>query len=65
MKAIDDAHIEVGYTTQLLPFEYYLSKRHGLEIYKLEASVRCASNAVDVPTTYPRCAAIDKGGKVW
>jgi len=65
MKAIDDAHIEVGYTTQLLPFEYYLSKRHGLEIYKLEASVRCASNAVDDPTTYQRCAAIDKGGKVW
>ncbi|WOE66428.1 M48 family metalloprotease [Aeromonas allosaccharophila] len=64
-KALSDAQLEVGYTTKLLPFEYYLSKRHGLEIYEVEAFARCMSNAVDDPATYQRCAAVDHGGVVW
>ena len=64
-KVLSDAQIEVGYTTKLLPFEYYLSKRHGLEVYEAEAFARCISNAVDDPATYQRCAAVDNGGVVW
>ncbi|MFJ4068579.1 M48 family metallopeptidase [Pseudomonas sp. NPDC089996] len=56
MKAIEDSHLEVGYMAQLLPVEYYLTKRHGLQVYELVAYGRCISNMVDDVTTYKTCA---------
>lgn len=60
MKAIDDSHLEVGFMAQLLPVEYYLTKRHGLQVYELVAYGRCMSNVVDDLNTYKTCAKFEK-----
>ncbi|MNC03222.1 Metalloprotease LoiP precursor [compost metagenome] len=70
MKAIEDSHLEVGYMAQLLPVEYYLTKRHGLQVYELIAYGRCVSNVVDDVATYNTCAKFEKlakqyGGANW
>ncbi|MDZ3993847.1 M48 family metalloprotease [Pseudomonas sp. Teo4] len=69
-KAIEDSHLEVGYMAQLLPVEYYLTKRHGLQVYELVAYGRCASNLVDDVATYNACSKFEKlakqyGGASW
>ncbi|WP_433768131.1 M48 family metallopeptidase [Pseudomonas putida] len=69
-KAIEDSHLEVGYMAQLLPVEYYLTKRHGLQVYELIAYGRCVSNVVDDVKTYNACAKFEKqatqsGGANW
>lgn len=63
MKAIEDSHLEVGYMAQLLPVEYYLTKRHGLQVYELVAYGRCVSNVVDDVATYNTCAKFEKLAK--
>ncbi|MCY1244649.1 hypothetical protein D9M71_361500 [compost metagenome] len=63
MKAIEDSHLEVGYMAQLLPVEYYLTKRHGLQVYELIAYGRCVSNVVDDVATYNACAKFEKQAK--
>lgn len=63
MKAISESHLDVGYMTQLLPVEYYLAKRHGLQIYELVAYGRCLSNVVDDVATYNACAKFEQLAK--
>ena len=60
MKAINDSHLEVGYMAQLLPVEYYLTKRHGLRVSELVAYGRCMSNLVDDLNTYSACVKFEK-----
>lgn len=60
MKAIDDSHLEVGFMPQLLPVEYYLAKRHGLQVYELIAYGRCMSNLIDDLNTYKTCAKFEE-----
>lgn len=64
MKAIEDSHLELGYMAQLLPVEYYLTKRHGLQVYELVAYGRCVSNVVDDVATYNACAKFEKQAKL-
>lgn len=59
-QAIDASHEEVGYMAQLLPVEYYLAKRHKLQVYEVIAYSRCMSNLVDDLATYNTCAKFEK-----
>lgn len=59
-EAINASHEEIGYMTQLLPIEYYLAKRHKLQVYEMVAYGRCLSNLVDDVATYNTCAKFEK-----
>jgi putative metalloprotease len=60
LEAINASHEELGYMTQLLPIEYYLAKRHKLQVYEVVSYGRCLSSLVDDLNTYNACSKFEK-----
>ena len=62
-KVMGEMRKDIGWSSRLLPYEAYLAKRYGLNIYEIETTLRCASNLAKDTGTYQKCAELTKKSK--
>lgn len=62
-KVMGEMRKDIGWSSRLLPYEAYLAKRYGLNIYEIETTLRCASNLAKDTGIYQKCAELTKKSK--